>query len=1049
MSLQFIGLQRRDVVALVNFLRHLTQKPDVDLEAHPKILKKCGEKRLHRRTVLFNELMLWLGYYRELRFHNPDLSSVLEEFEVRCAAVARRGYTYPFGDRGKARDHLAVLDRTEFDTDVRHDAEIVERALVSAVILAKMSVRETLVTAIGQTEPIAFVHLKDTEVQRIEENLEGVRRNMFCVKPLDLNLDRHANTALVNAVNKLVYTGRLIMNVRRSWEELERKCLARIQERCKLLVKELRMCLSFDSNYCRNILKHAVENGDSADTLLELLIEDFDIYVDSFPQSAHTFLGARSPSLEFDDDANLLSLGGGSAFSSVPKKHVPTQPLDGWSWIASPWKGHKPFRFEAHGSLAPAAEAHAARSAAVGYYDEEEKRRERQKRVDDEVVQREKQQLKAWEERQQNLQQRQQQPPPPARKPSASRRLFGSSADEDDDDDDDDEKNIFTPIKKPGTSGKGAASGGGVSSIFSGLLSSGSQKPTSGPLNIPQQQQRHAAFSLVSPQVTKASPGRVRRDSAWDVRPLTETRGDLFSGDEDSDSSDGYPPNRQDPRFTDTLVDITDTETSAKPPVTTAYKFEQPTLTFGAGVNVPAGTGAAILTPTPVNPSTAPAPAPTPTFAGTQTPVNGNSPWAPTAPLPGDMNPANWPRERAWALKNPHLAYNPFRMPTTSTASQNTVSTTPRRPSTPRAAVTQTASRDAADEVWALRDQTAESPVEDSEEEDDDSSDTGSVVSLGHTTPSSDYNNDVISPPSQTPEQSTPSRIRKAKLSSPMTTTSTSQKPVLGKRVATPHASARAQTVTSTPVQGRLEKQVSGTPSTVPATLLQPQPASSKTTSSRNVTSGAGTSSVSSARQPSASASVLSPTEDDVVSPATSPLSMLSSASPSPAKSAPPSPVKGRGSRVGVPSLKPTLGGKAVVGRPPSVPVSGSAPGRLSGSSRAASTTPTYPAVTTVYPPSSTAKSSVSNAPPVASPSILKPGASAALQSRRSTGTAAVGSPVKSTTGMKTVAFDLSSPQKSGTGPQPGSAGMGGAKTPSDAVQNILQKIEKIKNTEE
>lgn len=199
--------------------------------------------------------------------------------------------------------------------------------------------------------------------------------------------------------------------------------------------------------------------------------------------------------------------------------------------------------------------------------------------------------------------------------------------------------------------------------------------------------------------------------------------------------------------------------------------------------------------------------------------------------------------------------------------------------------MTQTASQNAADEVWALRDQTAESPVEDSEEEDDDSSDTGSVVSLGHTTPSSDYN-DVISPPSQTPEQSTPSRIRKAKLSSPMTTTSTSQKPVLGKRVATPHASARAQTVTSTPVQGKVEKQVSGTPSTVPATLLQPQPASSKTTSSRNVASGAGTSSAS-ARQPSASASVLSPTEDDIVSPATSPLSMLSSASPSPAKSAP------------------------------------------------------------------------------------------------------------------------------------------------------------------
>ncbi|QQL10911.1 Rh55 [macacine betaherpesvirus 3] len=296
MSLKFIGLPPRKVTAITNFLKTLPTKENVDLEQHPKILRKCGEKFLHRRSCLFNQLVLWLAYYRELRYHIPDLSSLLDEFEVNANAVTRRAHMYPFRDPVKARPHLRTLEATVFGDDSRTDVTVIQNAMVGATALAKLSECQPLGT--GEIE---FIQLRQKDVMALEDSLLAISNNMFEIRPVKLHLERHSNSSLVNATNKLIYLGKVIVHVRTSWDMLAEKCLIKIKELCKTLMKELRSCRSFESNYCSNIIKHKVTDGESADMLLEMLMEDFAIYEDIFPQSVSQTLGDPF-SLEYDDE---------------------------------------------------------------------------------------------------------------------------------------------------------------------------------------------------------------------------------------------------------------------------------------------------------------------------------------------------------------------------------------------------------------------------------------------------------------------------------------------------------------------------------------------------------------------------------------------------------------------------------------------------------------------------------------------------------------------------------------------------------------------------
>ncbi|QQL10189.1 Ja55 [Japanese cytomegalovirus] len=296
MSLKFIGLPPRKVTAITNFLKTLPSKENVDLEHHPKILRKCGEKFLHRRSYLFNQLVLWLAYYRELRYHIPDLSSLLDEFEVHANAVTRRAHMYPFRDPVKARPHLRTLEATGFGDDSRTDVTVIQNAMVGATALAKLSECQPL----GNGE-VEFIQLRQKDVMALEDSLTAISNNMFEIRPVKLHLERHSNSSLVNATNKLIYLGKVIVHVRTSWDMLAEKCLIKIKELCKILMKELRTCRSFESNYCSNIIKHKVVDGETADMLLEMLMEDFAIYEDIFPQSISQTLGDPF-SLEYDDE---------------------------------------------------------------------------------------------------------------------------------------------------------------------------------------------------------------------------------------------------------------------------------------------------------------------------------------------------------------------------------------------------------------------------------------------------------------------------------------------------------------------------------------------------------------------------------------------------------------------------------------------------------------------------------------------------------------------------------------------------------------------------
>ncbi|AEV80397.1 tegument protein pp150 [Cercopithecine betaherpesvirus 5] len=294
MNLSFIGLTHRNVASINKFLKSLSSRPNVDLEQHAKVLRKCGEKILHRRSYMFNKLVLWLAYYRELRYHAPDVSSLLDEFEVQAGAVTRRAHVYPFRKPVQARPHLRTLEATGFRDDARTDVEVVQNTMISATALARLSECQPLTPG-----EVAFIQLREKDVMELDKSLDAIYSNMFVIQPVKLTIERHCNSSLVNATNKLVYLGKVIVAVKTSWNELAEKCIVRIKELCKSLLKELRTCRSFESNYCSNIIKHGVHDGESADMVLEMLMEDFNIYEDIFPRSSE--FDDRLP-LEYDDE---------------------------------------------------------------------------------------------------------------------------------------------------------------------------------------------------------------------------------------------------------------------------------------------------------------------------------------------------------------------------------------------------------------------------------------------------------------------------------------------------------------------------------------------------------------------------------------------------------------------------------------------------------------------------------------------------------------------------------------------------------------------------
>ncbi|QQL09673.1 Ba55 [Baboon cytomegalovirus] len=294
MGLKFIGLSPKHVASISKFLETLSKRPNVDLECNAKILRRCGEKILHRRSVMFNKLVLWLAYYRELRYHAPDLSSLLSEFEVQVNEVSRRAHTYPFRKPGDARSHLRTIEVSTFGDDARTDLQVIQSAMESSTALAKLSECQPMTTG-----EVAFIQLREKDVMLLEDSLRDICSNMFEIRPAQLNIERPCNSSLVNATNKLVYLGKVITMVRTCWDSLTEKCLLNIKDLCKSLMKELKTCKSFESNYCSNIIKHGVHNGETADMLLEMLMEDFHIYEDIFPRSSTS--GDSMSNLEYDD----------------------------------------------------------------------------------------------------------------------------------------------------------------------------------------------------------------------------------------------------------------------------------------------------------------------------------------------------------------------------------------------------------------------------------------------------------------------------------------------------------------------------------------------------------------------------------------------------------------------------------------------------------------------------------------------------------------------------------------------------------------------------
>ncbi|AEV80893.1 tegument protein pp150 [Saimiriine betaherpesvirus 4] len=280
-NLVFIGLPRRNVVTLNQFVKTVIKRDDVDLTHHKKILKKCGYKFLNRRTAAYNELILWLGYYRELRNHRPDVSPLRTEFHRLCCSICQhvKGHSALDMTRVDVKATVSVLEHEQKNLlqDLSRGAIVLIMEAITS--LCRMIVYGKLSSGCS----FEFVNMRGKDMALLEENIGYAERNMFQIQPLRLDLDNKRNPHIVNSGNKMMYIGRLILAVLESWEALETKCLSSISGLCQSLRSELREIGTFDCQYINNILKTRVNDGVACDDLLNLLTEDFHLYETAFP----------------------------------------------------------------------------------------------------------------------------------------------------------------------------------------------------------------------------------------------------------------------------------------------------------------------------------------------------------------------------------------------------------------------------------------------------------------------------------------------------------------------------------------------------------------------------------------------------------------------------------------------------------------------------------------------------------------------------------------------------------------------------------------------
>lgn len=278
-NIKLIGVDDKNVLRISRFLNNVIKSEVVDLSAHPKVLRRCGNDNQFRGTTFLNQLFVWLVYFKVVFTERPTHSALCARLRY-CYNELRSAIKRMSTPRTKA--HLYFLDNEAplvLDLDLLHRIE--DNARIVGLDEAK------IVDSSGGS--YNFILLPDDQVKRVQKNLEKAERNMITYKILSIGDRCVKYSEILSFINRLIYLCQLGQTVILAWRKLEAATLKRINTTRLELLKAIERQTGFQLSYLASILENNVDVN-TAEGFLTRLADDMCVF------------GGYLEGLEFSDD---------------------------------------------------------------------------------------------------------------------------------------------------------------------------------------------------------------------------------------------------------------------------------------------------------------------------------------------------------------------------------------------------------------------------------------------------------------------------------------------------------------------------------------------------------------------------------------------------------------------------------------------------------------------------------------------------------------------------------------------------------------------------
>ncbi|APZ76240.1 virion protein [Murid herpesvirus 3] len=308
-SLCFAWIPEEGKKALCHFIDNLEKFDNVDIEKYPIIFEMClvveNNVTIRPKTV-YNLLILWLNYHKQLIHYKPDHHDVWLDI-VKL--------------HNEIKDEIVTkIENPEILTPLfKNINNITDFQRMFPKIKASLLYLGHMLKWNNSNIPDNdyFVNISRDQFFDISNNLSKNASNVLSLKKYVLTDPWKYNGHDVTQLNRLLYYGYYVSTIESSWSILERKAVNNILALKNELASFFIGHTNFDKMYLLNILQTNIES-DSAYKLLNLMNNEFSIITEGINGISNAIYNSYKNGLPVAEKFDNFNAGNASKLNPLP-----------------------------------------------------------------------------------------------------------------------------------------------------------------------------------------------------------------------------------------------------------------------------------------------------------------------------------------------------------------------------------------------------------------------------------------------------------------------------------------------------------------------------------------------------------------------------------------------------------------------------------------------------------------------------------------------------------------------------------------------------------